>query len=54
MWDEYPTWDSEWELAREASKMKTCYEWFSHEKRSDVRAADWNKVSVGKLVTGRS
>ncbi|KAF8851716.1 NAD(P)-binding protein [Acephala macrosclerotiorum] len=54
MFGEYPTWQTEWELAKEASKMKTCYEWFAQEKKGEGRAADWNKVSVGKLVTGRS
>ncbi|CZR52811.1 uncharacterized protein PAC_02688 [Phialocephala subalpina] len=53
VWGEYPTWDTEWELAKEASKMKTCYEWFAQEK-DERRAEGWNKVSVGKLVTGRS
>lgn len=53
MWGEYPTWDTEWQLAKEASKMKTSYEWFAQEKKDEGNTADWNKVSVGKLVTGQ-
>ncbi|KUJ13254.1 NAD(P)-binding protein [Mollisia scopiformis] len=54
MWGEYPTWESEWQAAKEAGKMKTCYEWFGDRSKDEGRDADWNKVSVGKLMVGRS
>jgi hypothetical protein len=54
---EYPSCDSEVELANLAHKCKTYYEWVvktAEEKKGEVVGGGyWNQVSIGKLLTGR-
>lgn len=51
---EYPLVAEEIELANQAYKMKSCYEWFKQEKGKEAhRAENWNQLSIGGLLTGR-
>jgi len=50
----YPELDSEVALANEAGKMKTYSEWVKERKKDDGGQGNWNQVSLGKLLTGRS
>lgn len=45
--------ESEIELARSVCKLQTYYEWKSKEKDGPTDK-NWNKVSLFKLLTGRS
>lgn len=45
--------ESEIELARSVCKLQTYYEWKSKEK-DESTDKNWNKVSLVKLLTGRS
>lgn len=46
--------ESEIELARSVCKLQTFYEWKSSEKDHTTTDQNWNKVSLAKLITGRS
>jgi hypothetical protein len=50
---EYPTLGEEVRLANEAFKMRSFYEWARDKKRDLVVKEGWNKLSIGKLLTGR-
>ncbi|KAJ0122043.1 hypothetical protein J7T55_002554 [Diaporthe amygdali] len=46
--------ESEIELARSVCKLQTFYEWKSSKKDHTTTDQNWNKVSLAKLITGRS
>ncbi|KAK0100781.1 hypothetical protein ONS95_007230 [Cadophora gregata] len=50
---EYPECEKELELARSAAKMKSYEEWLVQGRDAEGNSENWNKVSVGKLVTGK-
>jgi hypothetical protein len=51
---EYPDIDEELRRANEAFRMRSYYEWTKQGRRGEVAKEGWNKLSVGKLLTGRS
>ena len=54
---EYPTYEAEVALANSAYRMQTYYEYIQMKqvrKETGSGGGNWNQVSIGKLVTGRS
>lgn len=51
---EYPDFDEEVALARSAARLQTYYEWKLQTKKEATGLGRWNKVSIVKLLTGRS
>ena len=51
---DYPELEGEIALANSAYKMKTFREWVAQGKKEDGAQGNWNQVSLGKLLTGRS
>lgn len=53
---DYPELAGEVALANSAYKMQTYYEWVKQEKltkKEEAQPANWNQVSLRKLLTGR-
>jgi len=51
---EYPDFDEEVALARSAARLQTYYEWKLQAKKEATGLGRSNKVSIVKLLTGRS
>lgn len=52
---DYPEIELEVQKANKAYKMRSFYEWASQERQSKKDSDEpWNKVSIWKIVTGRS
>jgi hypothetical protein len=50
---EYPELEEEIRLANDAYTMRSYYEWVKQGKKEAVVKEGWNKLYVGKLLTGR-
>ncbi len=51
---QYATFDSEVQLARSVCKIQTYYEWKLKSRADEEGLGKWNRVSLGKLFTGRA